>query len=328
MKQIQIIQQLRAFAAIGIVVFHQNHSLKIGNASVDVFFIISGFIICIIIDSYKNNPLQFFLRRIARIAPLYWIVTLVSVLLVKIYPESFGDADIRPFHIIYSFFFIPHWDVNGKIWPTLLQGWTLNLEFFFYAIMTFALCFSRRLNLIYISVFFIALVICGVLFHFHSAVCRSYTANILMELVAGLWLGFLWKKRLLPSMGIGIFLCIVGVSILSVEQIWMLKKSIALARVPYYSLPALLIVLGALSIEASGHYLKSSLLKVIGEASYAIYLTHILVAIPVKGLLIGYKLPAGIEFGVSIAILVSAGVLIHYLVERPANEWTRKILKC
>ena len=76
MKTLVSIQYLRAFAALGVVAFHTGRATILGQAGVDVFFVISGFIMWMV-TAEPVGPAQFLWHRVVRIVPLYWIATLI-----------------------------------------------------------------------------------------------------------------------------------------------------------------------------------------------------------------------------------------------------------
>src|SRR3546814_17001958 len=83
MHTLYVIQYLRAFAALAVVIFHAaertGHHFAIGAAGVDVFFVVSGFIMMAISDRRPTRPLTFLRDRILRIAPSYWLVTGIMI---------------------------------------------------------------------------------------------------------------------------------------------------------------------------------------------------------------------------------------------------------
>ena len=92
------IQYLRALAAIMVVIAHSNHKamiynvdllnfVKIGGGGVDLFFIISGFIMCLTVDRNRQSFTSFMKSRVIRIAPLYWILTCVALTIYLINPN-------------------------------------------------------------------------------------------------------------------------------------------------------------------------------------------------------------------------------------------------
>ncbi len=80
-KTVISIQYLRALACIAVVVFHATEDLggvfNIGQTGVDLFFVISGFIMWSITEHRETAPGNFLLRRVVRIVPLYWLITLL-----------------------------------------------------------------------------------------------------------------------------------------------------------------------------------------------------------------------------------------------------------
>ena len=140
------IQILRAVAAIAVVVSHaaQNldrfaiapntsHFFVSGAAGVDLFFVISGFVMV-----YASEPLfgsasgavTFLYHRIVRIVPLYWLATTFYVIVAVLLPGLGTAYPIRT--VAASFLFIPTLLPDGGIHPVVLQGWTLNYEMLFY----------------------------------------------------------------------------------------------------------------------------------------------------------------------------------------------------
>src|SRR5690606_35540078 len=137
MKTLYGIQYLRAFAALAVVVFHAAERtgmhFAIGAAGVDVFFVVSGFIMMAISDHRQTSPFIFLKNRLLRIAPNYWIVT--GIMIIGAVAGLFPNMKLDFFHIMGSFFFFPVASPNAEqFWPVLVQGWTLNYEAFFYAV--------------------------------------------------------------------------------------------------------------------------------------------------------------------------------------------------
>jgi peptidoglycan/LPS O-acetylase OafA/YrhL len=132
-SKIQAIQSLRAIAVVMAVVRHTDFPSAWGGAGVDLFFVISGFMLVYssraLFGDLKSVPL-FALRRLIRIAPLYWII-ISATLAIK------GSANISVIALSASFLPSPH----GLVVP---PGWTLIREMFFYLLFELALFFPRR----------------------------------------------------------------------------------------------------------------------------------------------------------------------------------------
>jgi len=130
------IQYLRALAACSVIFPHTSWTGQVGGQQgVDVFFVISGFIM-MFVSTRESEPIEFIRSRAIRIIPLYWLATLATALI--------STPGWR--HSLLSALFVPHIDPNGGMYPVVLQGWTLVYEVFFYLIFAVCLCFSRRIQ--------------------------------------------------------------------------------------------------------------------------------------------------------------------------------------
>jgi exopolysaccharide production protein ExoZ len=162
------IQALRAVAALSVLELHITGNISnrpgftvtsidnlIGAAGVDLFFIISGFIMVYASEPLFGRPAGpqvFFLRRLIRIAPLYWAVSAVFIVFFLVTPNGFATtiaaSNTSIGTIIASFMFLPFPRPDGAMLPLLGVGWTLNYEVFFYVIFAGAVVYpgSARLQ--------------------------------------------------------------------------------------------------------------------------------------------------------------------------------------
>ena len=172
------VQILRAVAALGVLTYHTFvdislrlggtvvlHNLVIGAAGVDLFFIISGFVMVYSSESlfgHRDAPRVFFLRRLARVAPLYWAVSVVILAYVLIAYRSLIDI-YSVGSVIASFAFVPYPAPgnNSLMQPVHGLGWTLNYEMFFYVVFTAAILLPRRFAVMAVATVFLALVAIG-----------------------------------------------------------------------------------------------------------------------------------------------------------------------
>src|ERR1700709_1576922 len=139
------IQILRFFAALAVVAFHAwgaapdgfkvpdnaiAFALSHGGHGVDLFFVISGFIIFYATHSAKLTPAEFLRRRVERIVPLYFFVIFIVTMLAITLPATFGTPDwYTPRHILKSLAFIAFTD--GDV-PVVYVGWSLHYATHFY----------------------------------------------------------------------------------------------------------------------------------------------------------------------------------------------------
>ncbi|WP_440408900.1 acyltransferase family protein [Neorhizobium petrolearium] len=317
MQTLYSIQYLRAFAAIAVVIFHAGERtglhFTIGAAGVDVFFVVSGFIMVALSDSRPVSPADFFRSRLQRIAPAYWAATAVMIIGAVI--GLFPNLKLNLEHMLGSFFFIPVTSPSsGNLWPVLVQGWTLNYEIFFYAVFALILFLKPASRLPALAVLFGLLVAAGALLQPVSPIIGFYTAPVILEFVAGAALAKLWRGGHLPSPLIGLFL--VGASIAGFTAIHLLKLEFdAWSCGPL----AVMLVSGALAVEASGKLPKLPALTYLGDSSYSIYLWHTFAVSVVAQVGVSLSLAAPAILFAAVVLGTLAGVAGYECLERPVQ---------
>ncbi len=180
MSQIGSIQALRAGAALVVTFGHLEHEaatlpaavasgfapvlLDLTGAGVDLFFIISGFVMVHASrDLFGRSgaaPL-FLARRLARIVPLYWMVTTLF-LLTMLAAHVLSSAVPTAGEVVQSYLFVPYSPrVGGPMQPVYKLGWTLNYEMFFYLVFSVVLMLPARTAVLALVGFFVSLVAVG-----------------------------------------------------------------------------------------------------------------------------------------------------------------------
>lgn len=306
------IQYLRAIAAIAVVLFHAakmvRHSFEAGAAGVDIFFVISGFIMWTIAQRKEPTPGAFLKKRAARIVPLYWVLTFFVAALAFLPaafqgyrpPDSIAD-------VVTSLFFVPQKDP-----PVIVAGWTLNYEVFFYLLFALSLLLAARARLVVLSIVMVSLVALGWRARFSDPTLAMITHPLLLEFLAGIWIGKAWTSGLKLPSAAGIIAVLLGfAAILEVPRLGIYPEPI---RALVWGVPAAAIVAGALSLEPVG---TVRAFKFLGDASYSIYLVHVTALAQVGVLLVPLHLPPAVGIGTCVAAAVAAGYLCHILLERP-----------
>jgi exopolysaccharide production protein ExoZ len=318
MKTLNGIQYLRAFAAIAVVIFHAEERtggiFRIGAAGVDIFFVISGFIMWVMSERRPVTPLRFVVDRIERIAPSYWIVTAIMILgaVVGLFPNMKLTAS----HIFGSFFFVPvRSPSNGEIWPVLVQGWTLNFEMFFYAIFAVALFLPRRAQLPLIAGIFVALVALGQLLHPQSPIAFTYTRPIILEFVAGIVLAQLRLAGRIPAGLFGLPFVVLALCGFAVIHLLSLDFDERLCGPLAFAL-----VLGVISLEKGDMLPDIPLLTYLGNSSYSIYLWHTLIISVIAKFALSHDLPPDAAVVLCVIFGTLLGILAYEGIEKPLRS--------
>ncbi len=325
MKTVLSNQYLRGIAALSVVLFHSfqcvNDGFAVGAGGVDVFFVISGFVLWTVIEATPVSPGVFLWRRAVRVVPLYWIITLVLAALVLAAPWVLPQVRFGWGHLARSLLFIPHNDLVGDPFPLLPVGWTLNYEVVLYLVMAVALLAPRRWRLWVITGLLFAVTSIGFL---HPPAYPLFANPMLLQFVAGAWLGQAWLRGRLPGKAVGWALIVIGVDLFAAQQImrWHMPRMVTMLDLwrPFlWGIPAFLIVAGAVSVEAAGGVQEARPLHVLGDASYSLYLCHWWVIA-----LIARVVPTTqpwLFMPVAIAGAVAVGLACRQGLEKPLLAW-------
>lgn len=335
------IQYLRAFAALLVVFHHARYQITdfevffkagvwpFGQAGVDIFFVISGFIMWVTTSSRPTAPADFIRNRIVRIVPMYWLVTLAVAAAALLLPNLFRAVELTPEHVIKSLLFVPHFYPSAptRIWPLLIPGWTLNYEMFFYLVFTAALFLPRALIIPAISALFAAISAIGLVVAFEDPILIFFTDSIILEFVAGMLIGRLYLEgRLAMPAWVAVPAIAAGLVWMIVLTPWETPET----RLLVWGVPAVLTVVACLSLESRGAVGPNRLLTLLGDASYSIYLTHILTLGVIRtvwnrlGLVEQDPLAAWIFIAAALAISSAVGVAVYFLLEAPIQRLARR----
>lgn len=300
------IQYLRGFAAVAVVACHTNWLNPLyGQQGVDVFFVISGFIMTLV-SKRETRPLAFLRARAIRVVPLYWVCTLAWAALFGFGPVS---------HLIQSLLFWPHLAPNGLAWPVIPQGWTLTYEAFFYAVFALSLLAPHRWRFAVLSAVLTALVALGLIAQPQNLAAGSFTNSVMLEFLAGAALQIVWRREWLPGLIGSASMVAAGVA----AFVLLRHVEPGAIRCLVWGLPSLAIVAGGLGVERAGWLPRSRFLLALGDASFALYLTHRFALEQIKAIFSSLPTPLAIA-GV---VVVSAGIALAVLrlVEKPIGRW-------
>ncbi len=343
---IRNIQALRFFAALVVVWHHVQPHLNdyfganldtwFGISGVDIFFVISGFIMFHTVRGFRKRPQGFWADRVVRIAPLYWAATTMIIILYQAGLRPAGVMAIDAGDVMSAYAFLPNIRADGMEAPILTVGWTLIYEMFFYVL--FGLTFFLRSRVMSLTI------LTGLFMLFWMAkdladLSAPYWLNfflqpITMEFAAGAALALIYGRRpddipkaVAPA---GLLMIMLGIFVvLRADMRYgdILNHDFEL-RLLWLGAPSVMIVAGALMLEAAGYSWRSRTILALGGASYALYLFHpVVIQASAKALetLLSTRNPAT-EFAVatfSMAMAVGFAVLVYHWLERPLHRWLR-----
>ena len=364
------VQILRAVAAVMVVLLHAGFLLATQGearglamprftalplaAGVDLFFVISGFIIV-----YASEPLfgaaggaaTFLRRRLLRIVPLYWFALSLRLAFL-LAGAAFGQAAAPSLaDVAASYLFIP-FDTRGfgpdYPFPILDLGWTLNYEMMFYLVFAGAMVLVSRAAprapagpptartaalretaaLAALSVLVVGVLLAWLRPPAFDPL-RFWLRPLVLEFAAGIALALLFRRGVRLGAASGLLLCGLGVAVwATIDIAWFVTVdapgAYGWARTLIWGGGAVLIVAGMVFGGFRFDHAIGRRIARIGDASYALYLLHPFVFLGAKAILPRLPLGAGLLWPLTLLLVVvsiAATEAFHRRVERPVLRW-------
>lgn len=346
-RKFEGIQAARAIAACGVVACHllgyetkylsgppvASTLCRSGMAGVDLYFVISGFIIttmCAGRFRQRGQARHFLVQRMVRIYPAYWVWCLAVLAVFTLQPGMVNSSHGRP-DVVRSLLLLPQQNL-----PLLLVSWTLVYEMFFYLMFTGALRWLREEDLSRVLIAWAAVVVVG-----HIALAPNEAQPLLNLVFSPLLLEFILGCTVALHIGgvgrrAGIGSLFLGLAGFAAGTIALATRGepfpLGWTRVLIYGASSALFVTGIVALERAGQRRVPRLLVALGDASYSLYLSHVPV-IAVVGLA-WRRLAVAPPPGLHVAALVSgfavalvAGVASFRLVELPLLRASRRLVR-
>ena len=340
---IKNIQALRALAANGVVLSHlyvtelkYGHGFvilpvttQLATCGVDLFFVISGFIMAIV--AYDVSWRRFLFDRTTRIFPPYWFYTTVILIVSILFPSIVNSSYPHPPSLLRSYLLIP-----DTVTPLLAVGWTLIHEMYFYlcfALIIFLTSIFRFRLPLWLFIWAALIVVSNSLaqaYEISTPIIAVITHPLTLEFIMGAVVGCIIRREItdfgVPVMAAGI-VGLIAVFLLSDKPDIVNIRN--LQNVILLGIPCALIVYGAVAIELNNVVTAPNLLIALGNASYSTYLSHVLVlsaigrvfaAIPQHNIYL-----ETVFVIVCIASANIAGLLSYRFIERRPQAWLRKL---
>ena len=343
MSRLIPIQVLRAIAALAVAVLHAQYEAGLlaeaggatfrpsrllpWEAGVDVFFVISGFVMVFASRRLFAEPgarAVFLIRRIARVVPLYWLTTSVYLALALAAPALVNGTP-TPGYVLASYLFVPAARPDGTVQPLYSLGWTLDYEMFFYLLFAIALSLRARAAVMAVLVALGLLVaMVGVV---NSPVPLAFWGDpIVLEFGVGMLLGLARIEGVVLGATARVVLGLIGVGLFGLVA----QVDPHLPRVMAFGVPAGFLV--AACGLGRAHKLAEESWPVragtiLGDSSYALYLIHPFVIRGMRQALqhLAPTLPEAPSLLVILGLIAAfaASVLVFRWVERPLTRLVR-----
>jgi exopolysaccharide production protein ExoZ len=338
-RKFPLVQALRALAALAVAFLHTAYdglTMTPGahglawlyhafswDGGVDVFFVISGFVIAWSSRSlfgHAGAARQFLARRLARIVPLYWLMTTLFLASLVLLPGAINGDIGGLAYIAKSYLFIPAARPDGLVQPVFGLGWTLNFEMFFYLAFAPFLQLSRTTAVVSAVALLGGFVLLGQTGILPGTILHTWSQPIVLEFCAGMFLARLPERVTFPPAVRGL-LVIAALALLVASPLW--------PRVFGLGLPAVALVAAAVTGPREGRLPRLEIWLVrLGDASYALYLVHPFVMRAAALLWTHLHRPGGAAAYVVLCLIVSqvAALALHRMFERPVTAWLRRRL--
>lgn len=338
------VQALRAIAALLVVLFHLRivearygdgapllpGAMRFADGGVDLFFVISGFIMATITSGAFRGPAaaaRFMGRRAWRILPPYWFYTTLVVILMAVAP-GVANSSYQDQGTLASYLLWPQEQL-----PLLTVGWTLIHEMYFYLVIAGLIASGRRWLLTPALLAWAALVVLANMGTVAAAPWYALVTNVMtLEFIAGALLGLYWRRipaawgtSLLGSGALGFLVALPVLHLLGAEQGPVLRTAV-------FGTASTLLVAGAVMLEDRRGFRVPAWLRAVGDSSYSLYLSHVFVLSAagrlwhMSGLTGAWWQHAGFV-ACAVALSILAGLASYRWLERPLHRAGNDLLR-
>jgi len=337
--KVENIQALRAIAALLVLSAHLKFCIagnnfsgqvphwlesSVGGCGVDIFFVISGFVVSLSADQQQAGAGRFFWNRLTRVAPFYSLTSIACLLLMVVKGRCPEFSNLWN-----SFFYLPLFDVKEWSVPVNNFGWSLSFEMWFYTLFAALLLkFSPGKTSVLLPVLLGFGVLMGYVFDVQRFCFRFMLHPLGLEFALGCLI-YRFRRHLTFRIAFcGFVLTLLSFITLvpahldgaldNFQQSW--------ERVVYWGLPAGLVVIACVGLESSAGIVAPKFLVALGEISFSMYLIQPLVIMVGSRIcwISGMKNPfVAVVFCVTLLIL--SAYLSWRFCERPLTRLARRL---
>ncbi len=346
--KLRSIQALRGIAVLGVVAFHallveRKYSgdrllpdfLSFGETGVDLFFVISGFVMVTVTQGrfggIRELP-RFLWSRITRIYPTYWFYYFITLAIFLVKPEWVNSSEGNQAQLLASFLLLP-----SEQLPLVMVGWSLIHELWFYLVFAGLLLFKQWLLLPALMVWTAVILAVNQAVDVHAlspglrVMLHPYTLEFTLGALAAIAYHSHYLKSLPVALGwVGVAGVLLGGLPMAYASDLLIDDASILRAGVLGCLYAMLVLALALLEQRKSLPVPRSL-QLVGDISYTVYLSHILV-LSVIGrvwLLAGASADSWLDnvivLFVMLAAVITYGWVGYRLVERPTIDFSHRL---
>lgn len=333
MRKIPELDALRGLAALGVVLYHiYPNTFFAGWSCVDLFFVLSGFLISSVILEHVHDRgffSAFYYRRALRIWPVYYLTLAVVLLFNASSRHGYSIAGL-PWHLVFLQNIQHYWHAPAPSFVYAFSpSWSVAVEEQFYLLWPLALWFVGQRGVVPLACALIVLSVCARSFGLHFDVLVGRFDGLAM----GSILAALWRAAGAAEVG-------------RAEQVKRLARGLALVSVPalivacsacfkfwgdpYPHWPAVIFLtfslvyfsMVGLAVCLSGHRvlwpLRLKPLRWLGSISYAMYMFHLPILNYAPPLLEHFGLRStAVQMTLQWIAIFALPILSYHLLEKP-----------
>jgi peptidoglycan/LPS O-acetylase OafA/YrhL len=315
---------LRGLAAIGVLLFHYTlhyfavfkinnpliFKMKYGYLGVQLFFIISGFVIFMTLNKVKK-PFDFIVSRFSRIYPAYWFCLILTFVTLYFFyvpgrVTSFKDALVN-LSMLQMFFKVPN--VDGVYWSLRIE-----LLFYFWMLLIYIRGILKKIE--WIGLLWMVLMIFAYYIELPKYV-RILKILLVLDFGHLFLAGILFYR--IKNEG---FTVLSGALLLLTYVVQCITGDIeSTYAVTVFYITFILFSFNKLSI------IKFKPLLFLGAISYPLYLIHQYVGYILIKMFTNLSINTTLSIFLTLSLVIVLASAIHFFVEKPSNEYIRNYYK-
>ena len=342
-KKLSVVQAFRGIAACLVAVFHVSHSIfsipkywpdrpfgcifEFGHSGVEFFFVLSGFIIYLVHRRDIGQPSRaraFAWKRISRVYPAYWVILLLVIPVFYFFSDTGSGFEKLPAVWFDSVLLFHVFHKGGQV---MSVTWTLFHEVMFY--MLFALLIlNRRMGSVALTAWMLGSCAAYIWGAGMSEMARYYFDPLHLLFAMGMlsaWI--ITKGRVVAPAS----LSAVGLVIFTATAVAETYSGFSPTMSIFYGIGSSCLLVGTVGLEQGGWLRAPRFLMFLGDASYSIYLVHIIALSILAKLAFAWFGPSpehpllhATLFAAMSFAAIGAGIVYHLLVEAPLLNWVSR----